>query len=399
MPFDTAAHDTSQIAAYVCTDAGAGVTRAVLDACGQNGSSLHGGGLSGAARVCGDMPPADLVLAEIGNIPVDMACECVAEICRTGADVIVLGLQTDITTYRALLGAGALEYFSMPASADEILAVRRKPAAPAQSAAPATGISIAVVGSNGGVGASVLAQNLAFVAARTKKGAGLRTALIDADLEFGTQAIDLDRDETLGLFEALRAPDRIDATFIGATMEQLRDNLSMYSHQLRQNQDPIQCETALPRLYGPLRSEFEAVVTDLPRATLMRNPALGAHFDALLLLVPSGFAGVNAAIRLIERLKADCPDLRILPVLSELRSDAKLSHKDIAKAIGSALVATLPRSDAAIGRAHRAARPVVECDPRSAYAKAVAALWVVATTQPAEGTKRSRKPLIKRIFG
>ncbi|PVA06760.1 AAA family ATPase [Thalassorhabdomicrobium marinisediminis] len=393
MPFDsTTSKDLTTVQAYVCSDAGAAVARAVFERYGGTASALHGGGLSGATRLSTGARLADIVLAEIGSIPVEMACECVAEISASGAHVIVLGDQADIATYRAMLKAGATDYFSFPVTPEDILAVRPK----ALVAAPVKLLSLAVMGSNGGVGASLLAQNLAFHAAAAK-GAGLRTALIDADLQFGSQAIDMDRDETAGLFDALMAPERIDETFIGATMDPLADRLLMYSQQVRMGQDALPYEGGLSGILPPLPTAFEAVITDLPRETLMRREDLAGHFDALLLVMPAGFSGVSAATRLMERLSARNPDLAIQPVLSELHADAGLSRKDIERTLGHALAGTLPRCDAPIVRAQRAAKPLVAVQPRGGYAKAVKALWSAAqVARPA--TPNAAKPPVKRRF-
>lgn len=401
MPFDSSS-TLAPYAAYVCTDQGATVAQAVLNSAGGAAATVYGGGLSGAARVATGTAIATTVLAEIGNIPVEMACECVTEISRTGATVIVLGAQTDIDTYRALRRAGAAEYFTHPVTAEEILSVQPQRAATdvvvQLPKAPIKSPSIAVMGSNGGVGASLLAQNLAFHAA-AGKGANLRTALLDADIQFGSQAIDLDRDETAGLFEALMAPDRIDDTFVTATMEHLTARLSLYSHQIGAGQDAAPYENGLPRLLPRLRAEFDALVTDLPRAVMMQRGDVAAHFDALVLVIPAGFSGVNAASRLIKRIGAQAPDLRILPVLSELRRDAGLSRKDIETTIGRPVVAVLPRCDAPMARAQRAAQPLVETQPRGAYAKAVARLWTAAHAGEKPTEVRVRRPLIRRIFG
>lgn len=158
MPFDTAAApDIAVFAAYVCSDDGAAIARAVLAQGGSLDGNLHGGGLSGAARVSSDTPVATTVLAETGNIPLNMAIECVAEICRTGANVIVIGEDTNIKTYRAVIKAGALEYFAFPTTAEEILAVQAEPVNNVIELpiAPILGKSIAVLGCNGGVGASL----------------------------------------------------------------------------------------------------------------------------------------------------------------------------------------------------------------------------------------------------
>lgn len=397
MPFDISrAPNPTPIAAYVCTEGGASVARSVLEAGVGHVAELHGGGLSGAARLCDTANTPEIILAEIGNIPVEMACECIAEICSNGSDVIVLGEQTDITTYRALIKAGALEYFTLPATAEEILAVERSIPAHRQTPAVAASrcTSIAVVGSNGGVGASLLAQNVAYYAA-SAKGGNKRTALIDADLQFGSQAIDLDREETIGLFEALMSPDRIDTTFIAATMDHLSANLSMYSCQLAAGQDAQDYNANLPHLYAPLHAEFDMIITDLPRAQLLQNPAVAGEFDAVLLVIPAGFSGACAARRLIEVLGTHAPDLKIIPVLSELRGDAKLSMRDLSDAIGAPIKAALPRSDTPLMRAHRAARPLVAFQPKGAYAKSVQMLWGAAQAQSSEPPRRS---FLKRMF-
>jgi len=396
MPFDTT--PTQNFVAYVCTDEGATVAQAVLDQSGASTGNMHGGGLSGAARLCPDTQTNHTILAELGNIPATMAAECVQALCATGARVIVLGTHTDIETYRALIKAGALEYFAFPTTAAEILSVQMHTPSNVITLSPRAALSpsIAVMGSNGGVGASLLAQNLAFHAS-SLKGAQMRTALLDADLEFGSQATDLDREETSGLFEALMAPDRIDATFLNATMDAVSDHLSIYSDQVRIGQDAAQYQRGLPHILSPLRDEFDAVITDLPRAMLMQHADVADHIDALVLVIPAGFAGVNAATRLIERIKAQAPDLRILPVLSQLRRDAGLSPKDIASTIGHDIIATLPRCDAPLMRAQRAARAMVQHQPRSPYAKAVAQLWDAILANKDQSAK-PRKPLLKRMF-
>ncbi|MFP7570264.1 CpaE family protein [Marivita sp. S2033] len=402
MPFDSSASQKlAPYLAYVCTDQGAAVACAVVEQSGGSTSALHGGGLSGAARLGSGAPQAATVLAEIGNIPVEMACECVTEICRTGVNVIVVGEQTDLATYRALRRAGALEYFGFPVSAAEILAAR--PEEPMRDNIVQMPLerrkspSIAVMGSNGGVGASLLAQNLAFHLAGAK-GANLRTALLDADLHFGSQAIDLDREETDGLFEALLAPDRLDDTFIAATMDHLTERLSLYSNQISIGQDAAPYERGLRGLVSQLRKEFGALVADVPRATMIQNDDLVQQFDALVLVIPAGFSGVNAASRIIKRLAAQNPDLRIVPVLSDIRRDAGLSLKDVQKTIGLPVVATLPRCDAQLARAHRAARPLIELYPRSPYAQAVRVIWSALQSSPKPSAKPAARPLLKRFF-
>lgn len=401
MPLDASKHVFNRpLSAYVCTDAGAELARQVVEQSDCPKVDVHGGGLSGAARLMSEAFAGGIVLAEMGQIPLDMACECVEELSRFGADVVVLGTASDLAIYRRLRSAGAVDYFAMPVSADDVLAILPSLKAPgAEAAQPvanqaATTLGIAVVGCTGGVGASLLSQNLAAHAA-SERGAAKRTALLDADLVFGTQAIDLNRDDTRGLFEALSAPERVDPTLLNATMDHLDERLSLYSAQAGAGQSAAQLESGLPDLIPALRHEFPQVLVDLPRQTMMRDLRLTKAFDVVLLPFSAGFAGVHAANRMISHLQSEAPDLRILPVLSDMRRDAGLSRKDIDRAMTLPVAAQLPEAAAALAKAHRAAEPLVLQQPRHPWSKEVARLWSILSTPEASESRGTWRRFFK----
>ncbi|MEL6959729.1 MAG: cellulose synthase operon protein YhjQ/BcsQ [Pseudomonadota bacterium] len=386
--------------AYVSSDAGARLARSVLTATGSSDPVLHGGGLSGAARVATARFAGKVILAELGTLSVEMACECLEELKDADADVIVLGDLDDLASYRRLRQAGALEYFSVTASADDILSTWPAPAAPLPEphVDPIKSPSVAVVGCTGGVGASTLAQNFAVHLSALNRSP-LKTALLDADLVFGTQAIDLDRDETRGFFEALMSPDRIDHTFISATMDQISDTLAFYSNHIHIGQSADQYEAGLMSLIPRLRDHFDLVVTDLPRTTLLKRAELATQFDVIALVLPPGFAGVNAATRLINQIKTESSDTLILPVLSDLRKDASLSVKDIEKTLGLSITAQLPRCDAALAKAQRAGVPLVQHQRKSSMAKPIEAIWKDVQRHRTDRKSDPSDTAPKSIFG
>lgn len=382
----------ADLVAYVCTDRGAQIARAVVGLGHGPQGAVLGGGLGGAARVCTSTPIAKTILTEMGNMSLEDACESVRELHQTGANVVVIGDMADLVTYRALRNAGAIEYFAFPVTPEEIIAVDRQATpviqevvqVPIQAPVSTQGKSIGIVGCSGGVGTSLLAQSLAFYASAAK-GPCLRTGLIDADLRFGSQAIDLDRKDTPGLQEALSSPDRVDKTFLGATMEQLNERLALYSQQAHVTQNIGALDAAFAQLIESMKTGFDALIVDLPRGLLVQQPNLAKALDTLVLVVPAGYSGVNGASRMIAFLKTQAPDLRILPVLSEFRSDAKLTVKDVAQAIGQDVAVVLPNNEAAIRNAHRAAKPVIESQPRSPYAKAIRTIWDKASSPALDG--------------
>lgn len=399
----------SPVTAYVCTEQGAAVVRDFAANFGSSEPELYGGGVSGAARVADPSKASHILLTEIGNLPLSTACESVAEIRRSGARVVVFGEQTDISTYRAIVAAGAVDYFPFPvSSADIIESLSRIPAnnptaAPELTVVPDANpaLRIGVTGSNGGVGASLLAQNLAYISS-TKKNAVRHTALVDGDLHFGSAACDLNRNPTPGLLEALSAPNRVDETFLSASMDQMTPKLSIYSAHLHHGGDDTRAIDGMTHLIPTLSKHFEATILDAPRELLLRKPELLETLDRLVVVMPGGYSGVHAAVRMLDALKEAAPELTVVPVLTELRRDAGLSAKDMSKALKVDLRHTLPRSDAAIMRAHRAGVPLVARQPRSPYGKVAQALWddiSKPVKAKAPDAAAPRRGFLKRVKG
>ena len=384
------------ITAYVCTEQGACLARELASNIGTEAPRLHGGGVSGAARVSTPASSTDILLTEIGNLPLPVACESVAEIHSSGARVVVFGHQNDITTYRAIVAAGAVDYFPFPVSAAEVLDALSAGAANDPTPAFDPSLRIAVTGSNGGVGASILAQNLAFVSA-TRKGTPRQTALVDADLRFNSVACDLNRNPTHGFLEALSAPDRVDETFLKATMDQVGARLFLYSAHLHHSGDMAGADEGLSRLIPRLSEHFEASLIDAPRDLLLRHPALLKRLTQLVLVVPGGYSGVHSAIRMLDFIQDAAPDLPVIPVLAELRRDAGLKPRDLSKALDRDVRFTLPRTDQAMARAHRAGAPLCARQPRASYAKAVAGIWDHLSAGP--DTPKATKGLLRRVLG
>ena len=98
----------------------------------------------------------------------------------------------------------------------------------------------------------------------------------------------------------------------------------------------------------------------------------------------------------MARLREDAPDLRVIPVLSELRKDAGLPRKDLAQAFGTEIAHILPRDDKAILRAHRAGRPLAQHAPRSGYVRAVSGLWSALSSPATPAAAKQRRGLLRR---
>lgn len=139
--------------------------------------------------------------------------------------LIILGTSNDVAVFRRMVALGASDYLVKPLSnevlRDAIENVDRQAAA-AQTAQ--AGRLTVIVGVRGGVGASTIATNLAWIMANEEK---LSTALLDLDLHFGTSTLALDVETGGGFREALENPHRLDKLFLDSAISKVGDKLAV----------------------------------------------------------------------------------------------------------------------------------------------------------------------------
>ncbi|WP_139267078.1 AAA family ATPase [Celeribacter indicus] len=367
------------IEAYVASEDGKAAVEALLQhAAAREDVLFHAGTLATAGRLAGIAEFAPVVFAEVGDMELADLLDAVREISGTGTELVLLGHEAGISTYRAVIGAGARDYIPLPLSATD--AILDMPARVAPSAGPSSrkGRAIAICGVSGGVGASFLAANLAVAFARdlSASASSHQVALIDADLGSGSLAIDLNVDPTRGYLDALTAPERIDGTFLASAMAEPVPGVRMFSSEADVLPGIGQLETGIAPLLRVLKEETATTVIDLPRRLLGEQPALVDEFDDLVLVLTPGFAPVRSCARLMERIGATGPeDLRIWIVLSQTRRDAGLRPSEIETALDHTIAVRLPPlSPGEMARALIKGEPLQKHSPKSRYSRAVSDL-------------------------
>src|SRR4029453_878060 len=124
---------------------------------------------------------------------------------------------------------------------------------------PAAGkhISCAVVGTRGGVGASMVATSLAWLFSTDRR---LKTGLFALGGHFGPGALALDLEPGRGLTDALDNPSRIDGLFIERAMTRANERLSVLSAEAPFHQPLITDGTAFFQLQEEMKNAFESTV-------------------------------------------------------------------------------------------------------------------------------------------
>ncbi|MFP3543221.1 CpaE family protein [Rhizobium sp. SIMBA_035] len=185
---------------------------------------ITSGGIAAAANMFQTTPTPNLIILETranaANLMVELAP--LASVCDPSTKVVVVGHYNDISLYRDLIRNGISEYIVQPVAMPDLMMAMA--AIFVDPDAEPLGKSIAFIGAKGGVGASTIAHNCAFGISNLFS---TETILADLDLPYGTANINFDQDPTLGIAEAVFAPERLDEVFLDRLLTKCSEHLSM----------------------------------------------------------------------------------------------------------------------------------------------------------------------------
>jgi pilus assembly protein CpaE len=269
-------------------------------------TSVVPGGLSTA--VAAGAPDCAVLLVDITDSP-DLVAD-VQHLAERGAKhIIATGPVNDVTLYRALTNAGAVDYLVSPIAEAELaralLAPRRGEVA---EASELTSTASVVIGVLGGVGATTVSVSLAWLLAHEYDQ---RTALLDLDLQFGTCALALDLLPGRGLREAFESPDRIDSMFISSAMVNESDNLFVLGGEEPLDDSLLVSPDSIEMLFEAIEPDFSHLVLDLPHSLVSHQRSLLSRMSNVLLVSDLSFSGMRNSVRLKNLVREAAPDAAV----------------------------------------------------------------------------------------
>lgn len=230
----------------------------------------------------------DQLLAEIMQL---------AEVCDSGTRVLIIGRSNEVRLYRELIRNGVSDYLVSPASLTEVISVLDTLFT--DPATAPSGRNVAVIGAKGGVGSSTLAHNISWSLANQFKH---EVVLADMDLPFGTVNINFDQDPTLGIADAVYAPERVDEVYLDRLLAESSEHLSLLAapSTLEKTYD-FDTESFVSVIDAALRTT-QLLILDIPhnwnswtRTTLMRA-------DEIIIVATPDLASLRNTKNLLDTL-------------------------------------------------------------------------------------------------
>lgn len=230
-------------------------------------SATNMGGIPQAIDFCRKNPTPDLLLLECTGSRATLMAQMgeLADVCDPGTKVVVIGKSNDVALYRDLMDRGISDYIVEPVDLLTVVAtVLRLFDKPGAAKA---GRICAFIGAKGGVGSSVIAQNLSWNIAQEQRRPVL---LADMDLQFGSVSLNLNLESASGFADQLGGAsrkgdvERLDQVLFDRLLVRRGKFLSVLpsGNAVRDMPDPG--SEVLNRMLDLAQTSFSVVVLDLP---------------------------------------------------------------------------------------------------------------------------------------
>jgi pilus assembly protein CpaE len=299
------------------------------------------GGAPAAIEAFRDAPTPNVIVLEAisGREALIQQLDELAEFCDAGTKVVIIGTHNDILLYRELISRGVSDYVVAPIT--PLMFVQSISSLYSDVAGKMLGRVVAVTGVKGGVGASTIAHNLAFLMARNFD---TPTVLADLDLAYGTAALNFNQDPLNSIADAINS-NALDSSMLDRLLSRCTDRLSILSApaSLDRVYDPR--EETFDSLMDILRSSTPMIVLDVPRTWTAWSRRMLVAADDIVLVATPDLACLRNTKHMYDILRAARPnDAAPLVILNMVGvpKRTEISMTDFTKAIETHALCSIP---------------------------------------------------------
>lgn len=342
------------------------------------------------------------ILVDLGHAP-HAALDMIEALPAPRPDFVACGPEDQSDVILRALRQGAREFLPAAptpvqvAAAVQRVMLERAPKVERSERAPL----VAVMGAKGGVGATVVACQLAASLQR----AGGRTVIVDLNCPLGDVALHFDVKPTYTLADVSRNADELDASLVRGLLQRHRTDLHILAAPGRVEEAELVKESHVHGVLEILRQEFDWVVVDVSRSWNEASVRTLDLADEILLVtlqdVPT-LTHARAHLDLLTRLGHSPTKIHTISNRNSKRD--LVEDGDVVQFLGVKPEASLPNDYATTTVSVNEGRPVADVAPGSELDRAFQSLarqlfdWVGVEVPDALGAKRKFGARIKNIF-
>lgn len=362
-------------------------------------------------RIVAEVEEPALVAQAVGQLPVDVLLvnldpspeailPIVGDIAQAHRELAIVAVSesTDGTLILEAMRMGIKEFLPKPLDTKAIteaidrLAVNR-------AEKTADGTFITVVGTSGGVGATLITTNLAVELAAL---AGGQVTVVDLDHRFGQVATLLDVEPKYTLADLCSSPEQLESQVIGRALAKHASGVRVLSRPANLPEADTITAAASMGVFANLIQLNEYVLADGPTRFDVGGKSILALSDVTLAIVQPLVPCIRNALRLFDSLREHGFNLDRIKLICNRMGPASghLSVNDITETLGLKAFASLPDDWATASGAINLGEPLLTYSPKSKLRIAIQEIAQRLHNPDSQADDRNtcKQSLIGRIF-
>lgn len=343
--------------------------------------------------------PVDIVFVNLDPSPTAIL-PTIAELIAADSSLVVFAASasTDGPLILQTIRTGVKEFLPKPIDTKTLTEAIDK-VATSRRDTKELGKLVTVLGTSGGVGASVLATNLATELAALARG---DVTIVDLDYRYGQVATLLDVDPTYSLADLCHSPEQLESQVIERAVVTHASGVKVLSRPATLSQADTMTAASCVGLFTTLAQFNEYIVADGPHRSDVHAKSVFDLSDVNLLLVQQVVPAVRNAARILDNMRSEGYQMdRVKLVCNRVgRDSGALSLDDIAETLGLPVFASIPDDWPTVSGAINLGETLQNFSPKSKVRQSVQEIAERLHTPVAQSDDKNahKKGLIGRIF-
>jgi pilus assembly protein CpaE len=294
--------------------------------------------------------------------------------------VLAVSARGDGQSILQALRSGAKEFLTQPVVLEELLVAlqrlrhsRSSLTSSPNGAAKTDALSVAILGSRGGVGCTSIAVNLGCALAQDSNR---NVALVDLDLALGDADVALDLIPDYTLADVALNIDRLDMTFLRRSLSKHSSGLSLLPHPVQLEDVGLIHEDHLQRVIGLLRASYSQLLFDLSKRFTPTDLAAMRMADVILIIAQLELTSLRNVVRMMHTLSAEeALGEKVKVVLNRVGADeTEITLKKAEETIGKPVFWQVPNDTKSVLGSRNAGVPLLQFAPKAKINLSIAGL-------------------------